>query len=390
MREAERITLSLTGPSSHTLMLEPGVGSIALGPAGWRDPEPDLIVDADERIDWNAFDPFTVPAGYPWPRWFTYAGNDTGFLAWSTGREIERFRWTPRRAMDVDASRARINALTLTLRDDPLDIVLPEPAHPGVEVAVIGDARLFRPRLASGAECPRLRLVPDTRPSPDSSALTLPSFDMLGDATNVDVWLRPLRQPFDCASLLQFAHVRQLSLAGQLLGLPALAELPELTHLTLRYCPDLTGLPPLETWPRLSGLFASNVERSVGLRLRSEVKRRERASGTRWEHATVTELRTPEWFATEYGLPFSEWPRATARKAKTAYRAAEETVTTARSVTDVEVAIRTFTAALNALPDLYTLEREDAAEAVAQLAAKAPFDVGVRHAMAWFDAARDF
>ena len=42
MYETEYITVSLTGPDSHTIVREPGVGSLTLGPAEPRGPRSDL------------------------------------------------------------------------------------------------------------------------------------------------------------------------------------------------------------------------------------------------------------------------------------------------------------------------------------------------------------
>jgi hypothetical protein len=60
----ESTSLSLTGPNSHMLVMKPGVGNVSIGPSGGRDGTPDLVVGEDDRIDWAAFDPFTVPAGF--------------------------------------------------------------------------------------------------------------------------------------------------------------------------------------------------------------------------------------------------------------------------------------------------------------------------------------
>ena len=384
MYETEYITVSLTGPDSHTIVREPGVGSLTLGPADSRGPRSDLTVGANDRLDWSVFDPMTVPAGYPWPRLFRYAGNDTGFLSWSRERPVETFHWEPTGRATVDASGSRIGRLTLTLRTDPLHIVLPGAEVGCLEVAVIGDAGLFHPELAADATCPPLRFVPDTGPSPTAPPIALPVLDRLSGATNVDVWTTPLRQAFDCASLLQFPGIRNLSVAGQLAGLSRLANLTELSRLQLRYCPDLSELPPLASWPMLGGLIVSNVDEVRGRRLRTELKR------FPWPNSWVRQLRKPEWFATEYGLPFTEWPRATARKARKAFDVAAAAVAGAGSSDEVEAAVRRFTAALNDLPGLYTIEREDAAEAVTLIAAKAAIEVGPEQALAWFDAERDF
>ena len=93
----ESITFDLTGPSSHSVLLEPGKGSFALGPkeTGRR---LDAIVPLDAAVNWATFDGLTVPAGYPWPRVFYYHGDDVGFAVWSRLRPIENFIWRPSKA----------------------------------------------------------------------------------------------------------------------------------------------------------------------------------------------------------------------------------------------------------------------------------------------------
>lgn len=53
-----------------------------------------------------------------------------------------------------------------------------------------------------------------------------------------------------------------------------------------------------------------------------------------------------------------------------------------------ETGIRQFVRVINALPGIYTIEREDAGEAVALLAARRSFDED--RALALFDQERDF
>jgi hypothetical protein len=377
------LTLSLTGPSSHTVVVGAGVGGIVLGSAdGFFDT--DIDVGADDQLDWSVFDEFTTQSGILWPRWFSYRGNDAGWLDWSTRRSVERFTWEPTRPAAVDASRANIDRLVLCLRDHPVDIVLPESGCN--ELTVLGDPSLFRPQVVPGSAYPNLRFEPRTLPAADSPPWSLPALDPLRSAAAVDVWARPGRQAFDCASLTQFPELRSVSLAGELVNVPVLERFPAVTNLSLRYCPDLTGLPPLATWPQLRRLFVSNADKTRGQALRAEV----RALSGAAVHldATVRELRTRDWFDKEYGLPFAEWPQRFARKAKAAYRAAEKSIAADTSPGSTEDAVRTFTTALNALPDLDTIEREDAAEAVVRLAAGA--SVTADTALAWFNATRDF
>lgn len=380
MYDDETITLSLTGPDSHTFIREAGVGDISIGPAIAGRQPPTLVVDADDPIDWPAFDAQRVPAGYPWPRWISYHGNDTGFVAWSRRRPVEGFDWTPAGPAVLDASRADIGSLGLTLRGAAhLEIVLPGRCA----ITVSGDLSLLHPTLA-GDDCPHLTFAPQTRPARDAEPLRLPPFPALAAATSVGVLNEPLRQAYDCASLAQFPAVRSVRLRGELTGLAELARLTELTSLELRYCPDLSALPPLSTWPGLTQFLAWNVEEATGRRLRAEVRGRGYAS------VSVTKLRTPQWFATEYALPFAAWPPATARKAVRAYRLAAVAIGQAAAEPEVAAAIRGFVGAINALPGIETAEREDAAAAVLQLVGDAPVRVPAEVALAWFDAERDF
>jgi hypothetical protein len=210
---------------------------------------------------------------------------------------------------------------------------------------------------------------------PAAGPVALPVFPALAAARSVDVTVGPLRQPFDCASLLQFPGVRRLALHGRLTNLPALAGLRHLTGLQLRFSPDLAELPTLTTWPRLEHVIAWNVDAVAGRRLRGQLR-------PEFRDSSVSKLRTAQWFATEYGLPFAAWPSRPARAATRAYRAAEEAIAAGD---DLETAVREFVRAVNKLPGIETGEREDAAQAVAQLAGE-----HAEAARGWFDTERDF
>ncbi|MFC4045907.1 hypothetical protein ACFO1B_46475 [Dactylosporangium siamense] len=376
--------LSLTGPDSHRLVRSPGVGSVVIGPAADGSRRPDLVVAADDAIDWTVFDGLTVPAGYPWPRIIVYEGDDTGFFDWARRRPIGTFEWRPSSAHVVDATGANINRLWIGLRTAPLHLTVPSMPH-GV-LTVNGDLSLLTAVLADGGACPAVDFQPDTLPAADAVPLRLPDLPAFAGAQHVTVTVRPLRQAFDCASLLQFPDTRHLSLGGQLVNVAALAQLRHLRGLQLRFCPDLTGLPALDSWPELTHLIAFNVEEATGKRLRGELRR----PGREWERSGVSQLRRPEWFATEYGLPFSGWPAAKAKKATTAYRTAQRAIATATGPDGVEAAIRAFVAVVNAMPGIETTEREDAGDAVAQLAEDTPFGDLTEDAQDWFDDARDF
>lgn len=156
--------------------------------------------------------------------------------------------------------------------------------------------------------------------------------------------------------------------------------------------PDLEGLPPLSAWPQLSRFIAYNVEELAGKRLRQQMKAR--ANIRPWtEHASVSQLRKPEWWTAEYGRPFSSWPKRLAKLANEAYSTAQAALAKVRSFHDAEAAITAFTVRFNTLKGIETTEREDLSEAVWQLS-QSEHQIGqpITEEMAqrWFDAARDY
>ncbi|HWS33057.1 MAG TPA: hypothetical protein VN408_09975 [Actinoplanes sp.] len=364
--------ISLTGPDSHRLTMAPGVGSCSLGGG-----DADLRVAPGDPIDWAVFDRFSTPAGSPWPRWISYQGDDTGWIGWSRHRPIEGFTWSPESAQAVDASRADIGRLGVRLGGEPVRLVLP----PSLSVSVNGDLDLFTPVLAPGAECPSLGF------GPSGKVCALPVMPALAGATSVSVSVQPLRQTFDCASLLQFPGLRSLQLSGGMTNLEALTALPALDGLELRFVPAMTGLPSLAELPRLAYLIAWNVDDREGRRLRTEFRRDTRE----WRgYSSVSRLRSAAWFATEYRLPFAAWPAKSSRAAVRAFRAAEKAIGAATTEAAVEAAVRGFVAAINRLPGIETTEREDAGDAVALLTESTPPGDLRKAAEGWFDAARDF
>ncbi|MDG4824718.1 hypothetical protein O7635_22940 [Asanoa sp. WMMD1127] len=372
MPSSQTVVLSLTGAASHQIERSPGHGRLSIGPVVAGAPRPDVVVAVDDVLDSSTFDAFATPSGTPWPRGFRYRGNDTGFLRWSERRPIERFHWIPTAATAVDAGHARISDISVTLGGQSWRMELPAEAR---SFTASGNVSTLRATLASGASVPMLFFYPATLPSRDSTPLVLPHLDALGGAESVYVGAKPLRQPFDCASLLQFPHVTDLRLFGQLANLRAIADLPQLERIQLGDCPDLREFPPLTNWPRLTEFHASNIEQRAGTALRSQLKSQPLPK------ASVTRLRTADWFENESGLPFGEWSTANGRRAVTAFRAAETNP-------DPEAGIRAFARVINGLPGIETIEREDAGEAVAQLAARAGIDENV--ALSWLDDEREF
>jgi hypothetical protein len=172
-------------------------------------------------------------------------------------------------------------------------------------------------------------------------------------------------------------------------NLAALANLRDIETLRLLYRPDLSALPPLSTWPNLRTVLASNIDQAAGQQLRAEFRALAKESRV-WEEGSATQLRRPDWFDREYGLPFSQWPARAARAATAAFRTASAGIGAPATPADVERAITQFVNAINVLPNIDTIEREDTAEAVCRLAESSPVEVSDELALAWFDAAREF
>lgn len=67
----------------------------------------------------------------------------------------------------------------------------------------------------------------------------LPVFPVLAQASALCIYNSPAKAAFDCESLLQFQHLRDISLYGNMTNLNALAKLEQLEGIALRYVPSL-------------------------------------------------------------------------------------------------------------------------------------------------------
>lgn len=388
-----RHEIDLTGPRSHTLVIEPGVGSLTVGPASLGK-KADLHVGPDERIDWTVFNAFTTPAGYPWPRVVRYTGGDTGFFDWARDRPIEQMAWVPILPADttIDASAAQVQSLSIELDQPGAHIYLSLPktqAGKYFRLSVKGDVARFS---AAGSLPSWLELTPHTSPRRNNGSYQLPEMGVLHQVATLALKNGPLRQPISLQCLSRFPNLESLSLWGNFCDLEQLARLPRLKSLELRFMPDLNGLPALNTWPDLDGFIAFNIEETAGKRLRQQLK--SRAAVRAWaEHSSVTQLRKPEWWSAEFGRPFSAWPARLAKLANETYDAAQAALAKARTIADAEAAFTAFTVRFNKVESIQTTERDDLGEAVWQLSQSGPMTkLGVTEEMAqrWFDKARDY
>ncbi|MCQ6563464.1 hypothetical protein [Paenibacillus mendelii] len=389
VREVGRYPIDLTGPRSHTLVIQPGVGSLSIGPSQLGK-KADLHVAPDARIDWTVFDAFATPAGSPWPRFLHYTGSDAGFLEWAQKRPIEEMTWAPVLSADtvVDASQSILHGLHIELDQSrgPLSLKLPKRPF---RLSMSGDLSRFS---ATGDMPSSLTLAPRTSRRKNDTPFLLPDLGELHQVTSLTLQNSPLGQPISLDGLDRFPKLDSLSLWGNFCDMDSLARHARLTNLELRFMPDLEDLPSLDTWPLLDRFIAYNVEESTGKRLRQQMKTR--AKTRLWAgHASVSQLRKPEWWTTEFGRPFSSWPKRLAKLANEAYNVAKATLAEARSFADAEAAITAFTVRFNTLKGIETTEREDLGEAVWQLSQSDHLigrPITEEMAQRWFDAARDY
>lgn len=387
--EAGRYPIDLTGPHSHTLVIEPGVGSLSIGPPHLGK-KADLHVAPDARIDWTALDAFLTPSGSPWPRYVHYTGSDAGFLEWARKRPIEEMTWTPVLSADTvaDASQSILHGLHINLGHSGGRLCLQLPKRP-FRLNVSGDLSRFS---ATGGMPSSLTLAPRTSRRKTDPPLRLPDLSELHQVTSLTLHNAPLGQPISLDCLDRFPNLTSLSLWGNFCDIGLLAHQARLTNLELRFMPDLEDLPPLNAWPLLDRLIAYNVEETAGKRLKQQMKTR--AKTRPWtDHAAVSQLRKPEWWTTEFGRPFSSWPKRLAKLANEAYNVAQAALAQARSFSDAEAAITAFTMHFNTLKGIETTEREDLGEAVWQLSQSDHMigePITEEMAQGWFDAARNY
>ncbi|QDS38025.1 hypothetical protein [Brevibacillus brevis] len=393
IREDGRYPIDLTGPHSHTLVLKPGVGSLSIGPSQSGN-KTDLHVDPYTPINWNVFDSFATPAGSPWPRVLYYTGSDVGFFDWAKERPIEQMSWVPILPKDivVDASHSKLHDLHIELDqfDSLLHLNLPKTqVFEYFRLSVAGNLSRFS---VDGDMPYSLTLKPRTSRRKNNDPFLLPDLGELHQVTSLTLRNEPLAQPISLECLSRFQNLTSLSLWGNFCDLDLLARQTQLTNLELRFMPDLGDLPPLNVWPLLDRFIAFNVEEITGKRLRQQMKAR--ANTRPWTgYASVSQLRKSEWWTTEFGRPFSSWPKRLAKLANEAYDVAQAALAQARSLADAEAAITAFTVRFNTLKGIETIEREDLGEAVWQLS-QSDHQIGQpiteETAQRWFDAARDY
>ena len=221
----------------------------------------------------------------------------------------------------------------------------------------------------------------------NNTPVFLTKFEALKDLTTINISTPVGGQPFDCESLLQFKKLKTVRLDGNMCNMEALGKL-DLSIIEVRYCPDMSGLPPLSTWADLNYCIFWNVEEVRGRVLRKELKELEKTK--EFKYASVSNLHPKSWFATEFNIPFASWEGKNGREAMKAYKETLKAVKKAKEEKEVRSLLEALIAVINGLPNIETTEREDTYEAVCQLADVASFAIEEEKITQWFDEAREF
>lgn len=390
MDKNREFVISLTSENSHKISIPRGQGTLSIGTKGISKGKYDVWVEKDSVINWDAFNDFFIggdekrraqsPYG-DWPRWFYYSGNDTGFIEWSSKRKIEEFHWFPKTDMAVDFTNADIYRLFIQSENSKIQILTGEKI---ISLTLSGNLENFDfkecakiPCLTFHPYCPK-----------EKSAYQLPVYSTLAQATCVDINNSPEKTAFDCESLLQFKNLKVLNLSGNMKSLNALAELKNLEHIGLRYVPDLQDMPQLKRWSSLKSFIGYNIEETAGKALRTELNKlkKEKTMG----YSSVTKLRKPIWFDTEYGIPFSDWEEKAAKSATRAYKSCFNKIKKSETEDEVHEAVTEFIIKINGLEGIETSERDDVGTAISQLIENSSFEISPEKWMLWFDEVREF
>ncbi len=390
--------ISLTGKNSHQIKIPPGQGSFSMGLAGMDKKKFDVLVDDDLPVNWDAFNELYTPHGqqhaekYPygdWPRFFHYWGKDAGFVAWSVKRAIEDFSWHPSQPVSVDLSNVCIRNLSVKTNEHPVELVLGNKSGDRSTLQTLNLAgNIHNFKIEADRSDIYLRINPDTLQSRSVTPYQLPVFTSLARISDLDIIVAPLGQAFDCESLLQFPHLTNLNVSGNIINTHCLKEFRHLERLGIRYAPELENFPSLNSWNELKSFIGWNIEAETGKRLNAELKLL--AKQKELDYSSVSKLRSKIWFTTEYGIPFTNWEGKKAATATGAYKTALKMINKAKTETEVYHAIAELIQLINGLPGIETVEREDTGIAVNQLVEASPLNILPETGNKWFDELREF
>lgn len=383
----KKLTISLTEEYSHEVIIQTGQGSFSIGVKGIdNECDVDAWVDKNSKINWNAFNnceeifkPLISPS-IKWPRFFSYTGNDIGFIEWSKTRNIESFTWKPQKEINADFSNANIHNLYIESNYkinlsfgnnvDYLDLY-------GNPNNYIIEKCLKTPSLG-------FYLKNDNT----IKLFSLPKYECFKNAEELLIEVEPNGEPFDCNSLLQFPNLKLLHLIGNMKNLSSLKNLKHLNKLGFWNVPELSDLPSLNNWNELDKIVAMNIDKNTGIRLKNELKGLQKQR--KFDFVSISKLRNKLWFETEFGLPFTSWDTSKEKKANLIYKKCLKELKSSTTKNDIKNAIIKFTNSFNKMDSIETVERDDIYRGLCQLMKNSPINIEQNTWLEWFDEVRNF
>lgn len=387
----KELTISLTGKDSHKAIIDSSQGSFSIGVKGRTNGHIDAWVNENDVINWDAFNEFYTPYCYyeckdrypfgDWPRFLIYYGNDTGFINWSIKRVIEDFYWFPTKNMDLDLTEANIYRLHIGIQDNKMKLTL------GKNIYWLQlEGNLYNYKIKKCLKVTRLQFSPAYDEKVNS--YILPEFKELKTATAVEINLSPLNQPFDCKSLLQFPNLKELYLIGHVINVEILKDFKNLEKIGIWDSPNLKGMPNLNTWKNLKEFIAINIDELAGRKFKEEIKilKKERE----FKFVSISKLRDPLWFETNYGIPFSEWESKNEKKATSAYKICLKNIKKATTEEEIKNSLINFIEKINRLDNIETIERDDIYTAISIIMKNSPLKIETKKWESWFEQVREF
>lgn len=346
--KAER-RISVGGPEA-TLSI--GASHVEVGSDAELEPPP------DGPITWSALDPLAALHE------ITFTGSDPGLTAWLATRPIlMKLMWDAPGLARIDLAKSRLSEVMLGDLAAVEEIVL----APTIETLSL-----------RGAVHPRLRV----RHPRNGRGLSLIRADA-GTASPVVAGLEELEglEVWGCRSLAAgalegYRELRSLSIHGGPetdLDPENLAGLRRLERLELRdlYAFDFATLPVAAAWPSLRSVEIS------GLRKTAVPLLKERLAGI--ADVAIRGGKSDEWLTANLDNPFRDWVDQDASKGRAAARSWTKRRTeigAAPTPAKKKAVLKAFIGDFNALDakqGLDTIDREETAEAFAQLADAAGF-----------------
>jgi hypothetical protein len=345
------------------------------------EPEPGVVIrvqiDPEAAIRWEELDrlPELVE--------LQYSGRDARLPKYLAARPgITRLSWSGHRQIQLDLSRTHLAELSFDGGTEPLAVRLPLSgtlqrlafaAHP--DPAAL---RIHAPEAGAGIYL--MQGCQDLTGAPSA----VPGLERLRALSVFNVKEVRLER------LLPYRELEELAIIGPpgaIAGLEVLASFPKLRHVTLRECYELdaAALPLASAFPALERVEIDGIRRTDATLFAQCL------AGL--PHLSIRGKRTDAWLRANLQNAFREWPdehgSTVGKAAMAAYRQA--TLALDRAPADAEairVALQAFLAALSRVSAHYpfdTLQREQAADAFDELAARVADAVPLATARAWFD-----